>query len=197
MRLHYQIFISGVVLLIICLALLPASVCSQTKTDDRLSVSFSLLNIREFDYNRVEGLHLGNNLTFLHSRFPQTSLTLRGGYGFKSKEWRYALTLNHAFDLLSYTVFAVTCFDETRTNDHNIIDKAENVLSTILMKKDYRDYFRLRGVEAHFLHKYGDNFSIAYEFGYRKYNSMLNKDTWSIFNQNKQFRNTSRLDDQL
>jgi len=187
-RIHYQIVLSCVVLLTICLALIPSSVGGQTKTDNLLGASFSLLNIREIDYNRVEGFYLGNNLTFLYSRLPQTSLTLRGGYGFKSKKWRYALMINHAFDPLSRTAFTFTYFDETRTNDQWILPKAENVLSAILLKKDYRDYFRLRGVEAHFMHKYGENLSIAYEFGYRRYNSMPKKAHWSLFKKDKEFR---------
>lgn len=187
-RINYQIVLSCVVLLTICLALIPSSVGGQTKTDNLLGASFSLLNIREIDYNRVEGFYLGNNLTFLYSRLPQTSLTLRGGYGFRSKEWRYALMFNHAFDPLSRTAITFTYFDETRTNDQWILPKAENVLSAILLKKDYRDYFRLRGVEAHFMHKYGENLSIAYEFGYRRYNSMPKKAHWSLFKKDKEFR---------
>ena len=187
-RINYLIILSGVILFTICLSFIPASVGSQTKIDNRSSISFSLLNIREFDYNRVDGFYLGNSIAFVYSRLPQTALSARGGYGFKSKEWRYAIMLNHVFDLLTGTAFTLTYFDETHTNDQWILYKAENFLSTMLIRKDYRDYFRLRGVEAHFKHKYGDNFIIEYELGYRKYNSMPATAPWSLFFRNRKFR---------
>ncbi len=43
-----------------------------------------------FHFNRVEGMYLGAGLT-LSDRLPLTDITLRGGYGFADRTWKYSL----------------------------------------------------------------------------------------------------------
>ncbi len=152
-------------------------------TDEGLTFTPSLFNY--IDYNRVEGAFLGTQLSVSHGKFPGTSLKGRTGYGFNSKDWNYAATLSHSFDLLQTQTLSATVFDETRSNDSWVLSHVENILSTALLRKDYRDYFRVRGVEGNYTNKLNEYYRISANVGYRKYNSMHNTEPWSLFFQDE------------
>ena len=158
--------------------------------ENKWSVSPSLVRslLSYIDYNRVDGTFLGGKLSLLNSRLPRTSLTASAGYGLKSEELRYALSLAHSFDLLRTKTITLTYFDETRSNDRWIVSQLENILSTSIFRKDYRDYFRLRGFETQFTYNYSNNFGVTFDFGLREYGSLPNREPWTLFSKDKEFR---------
>ncbi len=169
---------------ILCFAFIPRA--SGQDASGTFTIRPSLF--RYFDYNRVEGMFLGSQLTLSHGSLPWTSLTGRAGYGFESKKLRYAVRLTHAFDLLQRQSLSLTFFDETRSNDSWILNRTENILSNIFLRKDFRDYFRMKGFEAVYSRKLNDNFRISADIGYRKYSSMKDREVWSLFTWDENFR---------
>ena len=150
------------------------------------SLDYSFL--RYIDYNRVDGTFPGLQTILTNDLLPRSSLTTRIGYGIKSNEWRYAISINHSFDLLNTKSISLTFFDETRSNDRVILSQPENILSTMLLRKDYRDYFRQRGFETQLNFKFTQNFSTIFNFSAGKYNSLSNLEPWSLFSVENFFR---------
>ncbi len=185
MRISHPVFFLILIVSIFSTAMQAAYGQDFNADEEELTLTQSLLNY--VDYNRVEGVFLGTQLGVSHGKIPGTSLNGRAGYGFKSKDWNYAVTLSHSFDFLQTQTLSATVFDETRSNDSWILSHVENILSTTFLRKDYRDYFRVRGVEGNYTNKLNEYYRISANVGYRKYNSMHNTEPWSLFFQDEKY----------
>jgi len=140
-------------------------------------------------YNRVEGLFFGlavNNPDWNDSRILY--LYGDGGYGFKSKEWRYTIGLEHRFfDVYQFRV-GVKKYDLTDTDDGWRIGRAENSLAAFLLREDFFDYYNRQGYTA-YMKQYIDNWAkLQLEYRVDTFESMLNSASWSLFGGNKVFR---------
>jgi len=106
---------------------------------------FSLLNLIDLQYNRVEGVHLGGKVAFdsLFSRFD-----LRGGaaYGFSDKKTKYYGGLTFAPDDEGRWE---TGFDYARVlkviPEQGYYGDLFNSLTSLVARNDYRDYYYSNG----------------------------------------------------
>ncbi|MGQ9603553.1 MAG: BamA/TamA family outer membrane protein [bacterium] len=99
----------------------------------------------EFDYNRVDGFYLG---VLAEKRAIQAMPRYRfkGGYSFKRKRWLYDFAIEQPILKAPQVSAGIQLHDMTESNDDELIGDAENIFVTSFLKKDYKDYFDLRGI---------------------------------------------------
>ena len=139
------------------------------------------------DYTRVDGALLGISVPVLFQNNVFPKLTGSIGYGAASKRWQYHMAIEQSFGKLRMPTVYASLYDETASYD-DAISKGENILSTLLVNRDYRDYLKMRGGEVRFTDKFGSQFGFSYTFRYRKYFSLIGKEPWSLFYRNRIFR---------
>ena len=141
-------------------------------------------------YNRVQGLFLGwsipKSIGGKYNKFTVHGLL---GYGFKEKRWNYEIGVDRwFFDQRDYRFeLGVSAYDFTDTRDSWMITPDENSLAAFLLHKDFQDFYRRYGYEAHA----SQNISIFLQgkIGYRnEYYKSLDKNTdWSLFRGGRNF----------
>ncbi len=144
-----------------------------------------------FDYNRVQGIFLGLELPkSIASKARIVTVHGFAGYGFKEKALRYSLGLDRYFFNRRDYRFEIggKFYDLTDTHDNWIIMPSENMLSSILIHEDFRDYYRRRGYELHMSQNY--TVFLKGTLGYRSddYTSLNKNADWAIFGGDKKFR---------
>jgi cytoskeletal protein CcmA (bactofilin family) len=100
------------------------------------------------DYNRVDGLYLGLIASNQSNMYPLPRFYLEGGHSFKRDRWLYGVELEQP--ILGPFAFSVggSFYDKTDSYDKEIVSDGENLISSSLLKRDYRDYFDHRGATA-------------------------------------------------
>ncbi|MFC1554655.1 DUF5686 family protein [candidate division KSB1 bacterium] len=164
------------------------SVFAQDLRKNRLIYSPKVFDYYSLDYNRVEGLFLGGKYSYSNKKLPQTWLDIEAGYGFKSKDIGYSASIIHGFNMLYSTTAGISIFDEIRSNESEMVKNYENTLSTLLLRRDYRDYYRVKGINAGFFHKIKTYFSSEFNLRFIKYSRSINNDPWSMFFKERIFR---------
>ncbi len=120
--------------------------CDTTAQRKHRKVSRNLTG--ELDYNRVDGLYLGLLLSDKKANYPMPRYEFKGGYSFKRERWLYDFKIEQPLIKSPMLSAGVHIYDMTESNDDDIVSDAENLFATSLLKKDYRDYFDLRGAEG-------------------------------------------------
>lgn len=149
-----------------------------------------------FRYNRVEGLFLGWDFSG-NGRHKGRYFSLYGfgGYGFKSKAWRYAFGIRRWFiDPRDYRLeLGFDIHDLTDTKDLWRAPYLENTLAALFLREDFHDYFRRMGYRVYWAQSLGSHASLRVEFRDDDYRSMSKATNWSVFGGKKVFRENPGL----
>jgi hypothetical protein len=144
-----------------------------------------------FDYNRVDGWTLGLKLPeseWWQRHDHNYALLGKGGYSFASKRWQYKIGFEHG--LFDDYILAIggEYHNMTDTEDRWIIEDEENSFAAMLLKEDFRDYFKRTGYSVYGLQKlaYFVNIKAGYQFN--DFSDLENQTNWSLFGGHKFFR---------
>ncbi len=142
-----------------------------------------------FRYNRVEGLFLGYNFERDGYWDDPTLFHIygNGGYGLKSKEWRFLAGMERNFFHDNSPSIGVKIYDLTDSDDFWRIHEDENTLAALFIKEDFIDYYNRRGITGYFEQNVENVFKFNVEYRSDTYYSMYNKTNWSFFGGNKRF----------
>lgn len=147
-------------------------------------------------YNRVQGVFLGWAIPKkITGKYRLLTVHGFGGYGFKEKSWRYELGADRwLFNQTDYRFeLGAKVYDLTDTKDNWLLTSWENSLSSVLLHRDYQDYYRRSGYELHA----SQNISIYFRgsIAYRNddYESVLKNTDWAIFSK-RDFRENPMID---
>ncbi len=141
-----------------------------------------------FRYNRVEGLFIGFGAE--KKFYWDGSKTVSGagsfGYGFTSHKWRLQLGLDRQFAATEDELYEIggEVHSLTDSKDEWIMNLAENNLSSLFFKEDFRDYYQREGYSIHSARytKYGDLATmIDVRYAVDRYSSMYSNATWGVF----------------
>jgi len=136
-------------------------------------------------YNRVEGLFLGFELETIPIKYPNFTFFTRLGYGIGTQRLGYGLKVQKKFN--GENSISLFFRQETDSNDSKIIGNAENSLSSLLAKRDFRDYFSVKSVGLEFIPYLNDKFYIGFKCDVRRYKPLHKTTDWSLFN-SEEFR---------
>jgi len=151
-------------------------------------------------YNRVDGLYAG--LILPPARREGSALYGRLLYAFGAESLRYQIGLD-VFPLYrgdmrwhgpgSDTMLSLggEVHNLTDTEDDWIISEEENTLSSVLLRRDFRDYFRRSGWSAHVAHDLGGIVRVSGRIMQDDFHSLENSVNWSVFD-NKWARDSFR-----
>lgn len=140
-------------------------------------------------YNRVEGLFMGLRTDSPDWTDPRLlNLYGSGGYGFKSKEWRYTIGIERKFFEVNNFTIGLKNYDLTDTDDNWRIDKTENTLAAFLIREDFLDYYNRRGNTAYISQTIDYWGKLQLEYRVEEFSSFENSAAWSLFGGDKIFR---------
>jgi cytoskeletal protein CcmA (bactofilin family) len=112
------------------------------KTKPAEGTSFSPL----FDYNRVDGCYFGAHFLNNANDFPLPRFYIEGGYSKMRDRGLYTLEIEQPLAPPFMLSVGGSIYDKTDTYDREIISDWENLLAASFVKREYRDYFDLRGI---------------------------------------------------
>ncbi len=150
-----------------------------------------------FKYNRVEGVFLGLAAPkqFV-PEFGHFSVYGFGGYGFKSRDWRFQLGIDRwFFSPIDYRFeLGMEFHNLTDTKDRWRMPLLENTLAAMFLKEDFYDYFERKGFSFHAAQNITPYFRGKLEYRNDDYMSMPVETNWSLFGGDKRFRPNPPLD---
>ncbi|MCP4726099.1 MAG: hypothetical protein GY863_13735 [bacterium] len=159
----------------------------QEDDDSQYEFVFSPSWFNFLGYNKVEGVFLGTTLKTTHTKFYKTSLITSLGYGLDSEEWRYNVSLEHFIDPFFFKKLSISVFDETSSINEEFISDFENTMAALMIKQDFRDYYRGRGIVAEYTHKIRENFRFELGLGFKQYYSLSTRADWSLLRKDRDF----------
>ena len=140
-----------------------------------------------FRHNRVDGLFLGWRLLPYRKQFPsyygEIGYALSGGHG------RFQVGLENTFSLSRSTV-GVEFHHLTATEDDWVISSDENTIYSLLLKRDFRDYYRRSGGSIYLMPEI-DPLEFSLRVMVDDFDSLKNQANWSLFSSgpaNSRFR---------
>ncbi len=147
---------------------------------------FSL--IPELDYNRVDGLFLNGKFKYEDPDqvFPTISLGL--GYAFAAKRLRYNLSFSQKiFDYYSLEPYGHV-YRQTATEDDWVCSGHENLVYTLIVNEDFRDYYEKEGGAVGLKFHLGPYNTFDFQYSYDDIDWMdAHPLLWSLFGK-KEFR---------
>ncbi len=149
-----------------------------------------------FRYNRVEGLFLGArmiNPDWDDGRFLY--MYGEGGYGFKSKDWRYTVGLERRFFYEHRLTVGAKAYDLTDSDDFWRIGRYENWIAAFCIKEDFFDYYNRRGFTGYLSQQVDDLMKFELEYRIDTFESMRNKANWTLFGGGKNFRENPAINE--
>lgn len=139
------------------------------------------------DYNRVDGLYLGLLISENKSHHPMPDYRFEGGYSFKRQRWLYDFEIDQPLTRSPRLSVGVHIYDRTKSNDEDLISDAENLFATAFLKKDYRDYFDLRGAAGFVALIPLDAHTLRFNYSQDEYRPLETKAHASIFRRKRNF----------
>lgn len=147
-----------------------------------------ILSYADITFNRVEGLHIGA-LVDLDTLTPDFSTTTGLAYGFSSHLWTYRLGTTY-YPWISRTIGIGA--EVYRTVDHRpdrgYFGPFDNLLSSLLAKEDYRNYFRSEGWRGFLSWRPSGTLRGRVSFISEMEDSLSQRTNFSIFYQSRSFR---------
>ncbi|MDZ7269716.1 MAG: outer membrane protein assembly factor [candidate division KSB1 bacterium] len=142
----------------------------------------------ELRYTRVDGLYLGGLLPRKYYGAANVGMFGSAGYGFKARRWQYQAGLELYYGRDFRSILGGEVHDRTDSEDEWIIPAEENTLAALLIKEDFRDYYRRRGFNLYARQHFGEDIKLT--AGYRRDDllPLENRAVWSLFGGDKRFR---------
>ena len=161
----------------------------KEKNQSAFSVSPSL------SYDRVDGLSL-----FMHEEFNDPELLyprihLVEGYAFDSRKWRYRLDFEQPLFSPTSFSFGASVYLITDTFDGELTGNIENSLSSLFLKKDYRDYFEREGAAVFARQKFLGYNKVTVQYAEDTYRSADAISKGLFYRHSRQFRPNPPVDE--
>ena len=143
-----------------------------------------------FQYNRVEGVHFGNNYKFANPYIKNFAASIEAGYGFEDKKFKGEITLLKLFGkrknfFVNSKIFGKLGFQE----ENNLISTGKNSFTSLFFKEDYRDYYRKKGFSVGLNYKFPhDNIGTGLSYVSQEERPVEKNTDFSIFRRNHPFR---------
>ena len=123
-------------------------------TRDYDSRRFRFYRANEFEpgvmlnYNRVDGLLLGGELSFVDadSAFPSAGIGL--GYALESKRLRYFVKVTQTIAKKHALTIGAEFYKKLDSEDNWLLSNVENAVFVLLATEDFKDYYETEGVEG-------------------------------------------------
>jgi hypothetical protein len=146
-------------------------------------------------YDRVDGLSL-----FMHEEFNDRGslyprVHLFEGYAFDSRNWRYRLDFEQPLFSPTSFSFGGSVYLITDTFDKELTGDIENSLSSLFLKKDYRDYFEREGASVFARQKFLNWNSITVQYAEDTYRSVDAISKGLFYRHSRQFRPNPPVDE--
>ena len=145
-------------------------------------------------FNRVEGVRVNYGFNLSNFLLNNSVIALNGGYGFKDKRWKgeaaflYFLTNQKNFFLESNLFHSLGYEEPSR-----LISTGSNTITSLLYKRDYRDYYYKQGFDVSFGWRVTENFAAKLSLVSQNETSASNHTRFSLFNYGKSFRQNPEI----
>jgi hypothetical protein len=151
---------------------------------------YKYTNFFLFDYNRVDGLYLGLKLDRDHKMYSNKPFQLYGeaGYAFSEKAFRYQLGVDKVWGGSFRFTLGGELHDLTNTQDQMIVGDLENALNALILKNDYRDYFRTQGFSFQASQELNESLKLTASYRVDDYSNLENNVRWAVFYPKQNFR---------
>jgi hypothetical protein len=146
-------------------------------------------------FDRVDGLSF-----FMHEEFNDPELLyprihLVEGYAFDSRKWRYKVDFEQPLFSPTSFSFGGSVYLITDTFDKELTGDIENSLSSLLLKKDYRDYFEREGAAVFARQKFLRYNSVTVQYAEDTYRSVDAISKGLFYRHSRQFRSNPAVDE--
>jgi len=141
-----------------------------------------------FHFNRVEGLALGNRLSYDDSKDRYPSLNIGGSYAFSLKRWQYRFSLSHRLGKRIGPYFKLAMLQKAETSDRWILTETANTIKSLLFTEDAYDYYWSRGFEGEAGLHYGRRFESGLLFNAVRVSNLRRTTDNGIFGGKRNFR---------
>lgn len=140
-------------------------------------------------YNRVEGLRLEYGTTLPGLVFKNSAMSLKGGYGFEDEKWKGEAAYLYYIDkkkklFVEGNLYNTAGFEESRS----VVSTRKNTFTSLLLKRDYRDYYYKKGGSLSIGYRIADNLAFKLTGVSQTEESAYNKAKFSIFKNKEEFR---------
>ncbi len=174
----------------------PSPPSATESPDWSLDASGTRLHAREgrdlrarIDYNRVDQLLLGLATSPLPADPFLPRLDIEGSYSLGRSQWNYLFGVEQPVMRGPSLSLGARVYRLTDSDDWDLLSRAENALSALLVRQDYRDYFGRRGAQGFARLTWGDGASILAALRADDLKSLdAQRGTWSLFGGTRQFR---------
>lgn len=170
----------------------------QKNRNDRSEMTYFLsreprykyTNFFLFDYNRVDGLYLGLKLDRNHKIYSRKPFQIYGeaGYAFSEKAFRYQLGVDKVWGYAYRFTLGGELHDLTNSQDQAIVGDLENALNALIIKNDYRDYFRTQGFSFQASQYLNESLKLGASYRVDDYSNLQNNVNWAVFFPKHNFR---------
>ena len=135
-------------------------------------------------YNKVDGLYLGwRPRTHFHSA-PRLLHYGELGFGLGGDHWRYQLGAEWLAVEQSQGPYAASLGMElhelTDTQDHWLLSTDENSIDAVLLRLDFRDYYRRTGFSAYAAQRLGSGLRLTARYTQDDFSGLENGVQWSL-----------------
>lgn len=151
---------------------------------------YKYTNFFLFDYNRVDGLYLGLKLDRNHKMYFNKPFQIYGeaGYAFSEKAFRYQLGVDKVWGHAYRFTLGGELHDLTNSQDQLIVGDLENALNALILKNDYRDYFRTLGFSFQASQELNESLKLSAYYRVDDYSNLENNVRWAVFFPKQNFR---------
>lgn len=141
------------------------------------------------DYNRVDQLLLGLATSPLPAEPFLPRLDIEGSYSLGRSQWHYLFGVEQPITRGPNLSVGARVYRLTDSDDWDLLSRAENALSALLLRQDYRDYFGRRGAQGFMRLAWGEGGSIRAAVRVDDLTSLGTRPgTWSLLGGGRQFR---------
>ncbi|MCK4966968.1 hypothetical protein KAS50_08045 [bacterium] len=142
--------------------------------------SFSIFKNTRF--NRVDGLFVGFELETIPVAYPDFTFLTRFGYSFILQKPGFLFDVERKFGEEKKIAVSVFYREETVSNEDHIVSTIKNSVSAFLIKKDYKDYYYIKGGGLKLSYIINEKMTVRFRSDVRSYSSLSNGTDWSLFN---------------
>jgi len=141
-----------------------------------------------FHFNRVEGVYLGLGFDSKH-KLPLNRITLKGGYGFSDKVWKYGITVEQFFSSNKKYSVGVEIHKSIDFREPEPIYSLNTVTALCLFEKvDYYDYYLSKGWSIFNRWKPSPRWDIRLHYLNENHHSIESRTNYSLLDRSKKYR---------
>jgi outer membrane protein assembly factor BamA len=146
-------------------------------------------------FDRVDGLSLFFHQSFGNEERLYPTVQLMEGYAFDGRRWRYRFDFEQPlFRPRSFSI-GTAVYLITDTYDSDISDTAENSLTALFLKHDYRDYFEREGALVFARQRFWQHQSLTLQYSEDTHRSLETTSKGLFHRHSREFRPNPPVDE--